>query len=52
MTNNHVSILQQEILLAEEKMNYSIAMKPIVVYMQKRVAELIAQGETDDKNQN
>ena len=52
MTNNHVSILQQEILLAEEKMMYSIAMKPIVVYMQKRVAELIAQGETDDKNQN
>ena len=52
MTNDHVSILQQEILLAEEKMKYSIAMRPIVVYMQKRVDELIAQGETDDKNQN
>ena len=49
MTNNHIAILKLEIALAEEKMKYSIAMKPIVVYMQKRVMELVSQGEADDK---
>ena len=38
--NNHIAILKKEILLAEEKMKYSIAMKPIVVYLQKRIDEL------------
>jgi len=38
--NNHIAILKKEILLAEEKMKYSIAMKPIVVYLKKRVDEL------------
>ena len=33
-------ILLEEIALAEEKMKYSIAMKPIVVYMQKRVTNI------------
>ena len=49
MTNNHIAILKLEIALAEEKMKYSIAMKPIVVYMQKRVEELVSQGEADAK---
>ena len=49
MKNNHIAILKLEIALAEEKMKYSIAMKPIVVYMQKRVMELVSQGEADDK---
>ena len=44
-----IAILEKEIALAEEKMKYSIAMKPIVVYMQKRVEELVSQGEEDDK---
>ena len=44
-----IAILEKEIELAEEKMKYSIAMKPIVVYMQKRVEELVSQGEADDK---
>jgi hypothetical protein len=44
-----IAILEKEIALAEEKMKYSIAMKPIVVYMQKRVEELVSQGEADDK---
>ena len=33
-------ILLEEIALAEEKMKYSIAMKPSVVYMQKRVTNI------------
>ena len=46
---DRLTILKEEIALAEEKMKYSIAMKPIVVYMQKRVEELVSQGEADDK---
>ena len=40
MTNNHIAILKLEIALAEERMKYSIAMKPIVVYMQTRVTNI------------
>ena len=40
MTSNRILILKEEIALAEEKMKYSIAMKPIVVYMQKRVTNI------------
>ena len=35
-----IAILEKEIALAEEKMKYSIAMKPIVVYMQTRVTNI------------
>jgi hypothetical protein len=37
---DRLTILKEEIALAEEKMKYSIAMKPIVVYMQKRVTNI------------
>jgi len=40
MTSNRILILKEEIALAEEKMKYSIAMKPIVVYMQTRVTNI------------
>jgi hypothetical protein len=43
-----IAILEKEIALAEEKMKYSIAMKPIVVYMQKRLEELLVEEETND----
>jgi len=49
MVNNRIEILQEEIALAKEKMKYNIAMKPIVLYMKKRVEELLVQGETNDK---
>ena len=43
-------ILQEEIAYAESQMETNIAMKPIVVYMQKRLDdELVAQGKEDDK---
>lgn len=35
-----IAILEKEIELAEQKMQYSIAMKPIILYMQKRLEEL------------
>ncbi len=34
-----IAILEKEIELAEQKMEYSIAMKPIIKYMQKRLEE-------------
>jgi hypothetical protein len=37
---DRLTILKEEIALAEEKMKYSIAMKPIVVYMQTRVINI------------
>jgi len=37
---DRLTILKEEIALAEEKMKYSIAMKPIVVYMQTRVTNI------------
>ena len=35
-----IAILEKEIELAEQKMVHSIAMKPIILYMQKRLEEL------------
>jgi len=35
-----IAILEKEIELAEQKMEHSIAMKPIILYMQKRLEEL------------
>jgi hypothetical protein len=37
---DRLTILQEEIAYAESQMKYSIAMKPIVVYMQKRVTNI------------
>ena len=45
---DRLTILQEEIAYAESQMKYSIAMKPIVVYMQKRLEELLVEEETND----
>jgi len=38
-TNNRITILEKEIELAEQKMQYNIAMKPIIIYLQMRLEE-------------
>ena len=46
-----IAILEKEIELAEQKMEYSIAMKPIIKYMQKRLEEeKIKDIETKDND--
>ena len=39
MTQDRVQFLKEERAIAEEKMKLSIAMKPIVVYIQTRLLE-------------
>ena len=46
---DRLKFLEEEIAIAEKKMEYSIAMNPIIIYMKQRVDELIAQGAADDK---
>ena len=37
--HTRIAILEKEIELAEQKMQYNIAMKPVMIYLQMRLEE-------------
>ena len=46
--SDRLKFLEEEIALAEKKMEYNIAMNPIIIYMRKRLATVKEQLESSN----